>query len=57
MVVEKEDTVELRVDRKACVRKTLAATYLIAGAGCLGGKFSIWRVHIPNGLKFSSEHE
>ena len=33
MVVEKEDTVELRVDRKACVRKTLAATNLMADGG------------------------
>ena len=54
MVVEKEDTVELRVDRKACVRKTLAATNLMAD----------WRENFqfgasipPNGLKFLSEHE
>jgi hypothetical protein len=58
MVVEKEDTVELRVDRKACVRKTLAATNLMAdGGGCLEKIFNLARPYPPNGLKFSSEHE
>ena len=48
LMVEKEDTVELRVDRKACVRKTLAATNLITRSVDIR-KISFWRV-LPTAL-------
>jgi len=51
LMVEKEDT--LRVDRKACVRKTLAATNLITRTDF--GKF-LWRV-LPTVSNFVNTNE